>query len=287
VSGSRPDVLIKILQGADCKRRFFYRQMSQAACQEHSNRRACGFLPVCSLAAMNNSIRCVGLLLIVLLSACDADKPPAPAPAPTPKVAVERVPAETKGPALPLIDSGKPAAQTAPLVVEAPAAPFKQLEREPVHTLSPNIAVVPVVATQNQPASAKKPVAIKAATSATPGKSAAPEKSRAEAATVQPRAPIASKTKPAREVVQQTRLSKPSLDLSLPNDMVDQIEPAGKVAPIINRAVLPQMFSEKKSTKDTPFQLNGRLLSNELQLQRRDEEHRPVEGAALDFEFKQ
>ena len=40
-------------------------------------------------------------------------------------------------------------------------------------------------------------------------------------------------------------------------------------------------------TRAAPFQLNGRLLSNEMQLQLRNEERREVEGAALDFEFKQ
>jgi hypothetical protein len=44
------------------------------------------------------------------------------------------------------------------------------------------------------------------------------------------------------------------------------------------------MFGDKASS--SPFQLNGRLLNNEMQLQRRNEERRDVEGAALDFEFK-
>ncbi|MEG2797966.1 MAG: translation initiation factor 2, partial [Pseudomonas sp.] len=50
--------------------------------------------------------------------------------------------------------------------------------------------------------------------------------------------------------------------------------------------LLPPMFGEKP-TDNSAFQINGRLLSNEMKLQLRNEERRDVEGAALDFEFKQ
>ena len=236
---------------------------------------------VLPFVSMNNYFRCAGFALIALLSACDGDKPPVPAPAPitTPKVVANSGSVETKTVVLPAVNSTKSA--PVPLASEVPVAPFKQMERAPVHMLAPNVAVVPVVATQSQPSFTKKLVIGKASVSAVPAKS------KAEAAASNPRGSIASKTQSASEVVQQTRLSKPTLDLSLPSEAVDRMQPPGKVAPLINRAVLPSMFGEKKSTKDTLFQLNGRLLSNELQLQRRDEERRSVEGAALDFEFKQ
>jgi hypothetical protein len=101
-------------------------------------------------------------------------------------------------------------------------------------------------------------------------------------APVKKRPPVASKSKPASEVV-KTRLPPAKLDLSLPKDMVQQLKPAGTVPMPKHDAILPQMFGEKNSG----FQLNGRLLSNEMQLQLRNEERREVEGAALDFEFKQ
>ncbi|MOA69431.1 hypothetical protein D3C78_1976180 [compost metagenome] len=47
--------------------------------------------------------------------------------------------------------------------------------------------------------------------------------------------------------------------------------------------LLPEMFGDKSS----PFQLNGKLLNNEMQLQLRNEERREVDGALLEFEFKQ
>ena len=54
-----------------------------------------------------------------------------------------------------------------------------------------------------------------------------------------------------------------------------------------HKPLLPNLFGEKPA-EDSPFQLNGRLLSNEMELQLRNEARdRQIEGAALDFEFKQ
>lgn len=99
---------------------------------------------------------------------------------------------------------------------------------------------------------------------------------------VKKRPPVASKSKSAREVA-KTPLPSSKLDLSLPKDMVQELKPKGTVEMPKREPILPQMFGEK----NTGFQLNGRLLSNEMQLQLRNEERREVEGAALDFEFKQ
>lgn len=101
-------------------------------------------------------------------------------------------------------------------------------------------------------------------------------------ATVKKRRPVASKSKSASEVA-KTKLPPAKLDLSLPKDMVEELKPKGTVELPKREAILPQMFGEK----DSGFQLNGRLLSNEMQLQLRNEARRDVEGAALDFEFKQ
>ncbi|NVZ99969.1 hypothetical protein [Pseudomonas gingeri] len=118
-------------------------------------------------------------------------------------------------------------------------------------------------------------------------KAAAPQKKSApkKAAPVKRRAPVASKSKPASEVV-KTRLPPAKLDLSLPQDLVNKMQPVGTVPLSKSRPLLPQMFGEKPPGQ-TPFQLNGRLLSNEMDLQLRNESRREVEGAALDFEFKQ
>ena len=96
------------------------------------------------------------------------------------------------------------------------------------------------------------------------------------------RAPIASKSKSAREVA-KTPLPPAKLDLSLPHEMVDQLQPPGKTPLPKREPLLPSMFGDKPG----PFQLNGRLLSNEMQLPLRNQERNEVEGAALEFEFKQ
>ncbi|MEB0028453.1 translation initiation factor 2 [Pseudomonas sp. MH9.2] len=199
-----------------------------------------------------NFLRCIGLLLIVLASACGPEKPAAP------------VPKVVSGAA-----SGIPVGAVGESVVVPPAPIAPQVH---IHELKPNIPVVPVVVTSSARASVQKTVSSKATSESPPAK---------------PRAPMSSKTKPASEVVRQTRLSQPNLDLSLPTDMVKEMAPVGTVAPIVNKSLLPPMFGEKKTAPEGPFQLNGRLLNNAMKLQMRDENRREVEGAALDFEFKQ
>ncbi|MBV4452127.1 MULTISPECIES: translation initiation factor 2 [Pseudomonas] len=95
----------------------------------------------------------------------------------------------------------------------------------------------------------------------------------------------ARKSKSSREVA-QTQLPPAQLDLSLPSDMVRHLEPVGTLPKPKSVPLLPPMFGEKP-TDNSAFQINGRLLSNEMKLQLRNEERRDVEGAALEFEFKQ
>lgn len=125
-------------------------------------------------------------------------------------------------------------------------------------------------------ATAAKPAAKPAAKAKAKPKKASPSKKRA---------PIASKSKSAHEIA-KIALPPAKLDLSLPPEMVKHLQPVGTVALPKREPLLPPMFGEKPKDS-SPFQLNGRLLSNEMQLQLRNEERRDVEGAALDFEFKQ
>jgi hypothetical protein len=127
----------------------------------------------------------------------------------------------------------------------------------------------------------EKPTATSAAKKATSAPKAVPAK-KTQQKVIKKRKPIASKSKPASEVV-KAKLPPAKLDLSLPKDMVQELKPKGTVELPKREPILPQMFGEKNNG----FQLNGRLLSNEMQLQLRNEERREVEGAALDFEFKQ
>ncbi|GGK46428.1 hypothetical protein GCM10009103_46170 [Pseudomonas koreensis] len=142
---------------------------------------------------------------------------------------------------------------------------------------------VMAAAVQEKPAASAPASKATASQKTVAGKQTQDKKSpQKKAASVKKRPPVASKSKPASEVV-KTKLPPAKLDLSLPKDMVQQLKPAGTVPMPKHDAILPQMFGEKNSG----FQLNGRLLSNEMQLQLRNEERREVEGAALDFEFKQ
>jgi len=137
------------------------------------------------------------------------------------------------------------------------------------------------------PVAENKPAA--SAQQKTPAKKPAPAKkapaAKKKAATLKKRAPVASKSKSAHEVA-QTQLPPAQLDLSLPSDMVRHLQPIGTMPKPKSVPLLPPMFGEKPSD-NSAFQINGRLLSNEMKLQLRNEERREIEGAALDFEFKQ
>ena len=127
----------------------------------------------------------------------------------------------------------------------------------------------------------EKPAATSPAKKNPPAQKAATAK-KTQQKVIKKRKPIASKSKSASEVV-KAKLPPAKLDLSLPKDMVQELKPKGAVELPKREPILPQMFGEKNSG----FQLNGRLLNNEMQLQLRNEDRREIEGAALDFEFKQ
>jgi hypothetical protein len=98
----------------------------------------------------------------------------------------------------------------------------------------------------------------------------------------------ASKTKSRKKAdAIAAPLPKARLDLSLPPDMVNEMKPVEQIEAEVRKPLLPAMFGEKPDSQ-SPFQLNGRLLSNEMQLQLRNESRQQdIEGAAIDFEFKQ
>jgi len=93
------------------------------------------------------------------------------------------------------------------------------------------------------------------------------------------------KSKPVSKAVTQP-LPKARLDLSLPTDMVNNLEPEVGDPTTRRKPLLPAMFAEKPESSDSPFQLNGRLISNEMQLQLRNDSRHDVEGAAIDFQFR-
>ena len=108
----------------------------------------------------------------------------------------------------------------------------------------------------------------------------------AKQAAAQKKSSAASKSKSVRRSAKKP-LPAAKLDLSLPPDMVRQLRPLGTVPMPAHKPLLPNMFGDK-TAQDSPFQLNGRLISNEMGLQLRNEARQnEIEGAALEFEFKQ
>lgn len=137
---------------------------------------------------------------------------------------------------------------------------------------------------------AAAPAKVTTVRKAAPAKQAAPKK-KIVAQKSKRRPASKTKERKASEVI-ATDLPKPNLDLRLPADMVRKLQPASKPDQASSdddlepKPLLPQLFEEKEDGK-SPFELNGRLLSNEMQLQLRNENRREVEGAALDFKFNQ
>ncbi|WP_268800715.1 translation initiation factor 2 [Pseudomonas huanghezhanensis] len=220
---------------------------------------------------------------MLLLAGCDADKQPPPAP----KVAVEakaHAAAVANTNSAPETKAASVAAAKVPEVPAARASVEPEKNSAPVHAMAPNVSVVPVVAASKpaEPSKASSGAAAKIAAG-----NARSAKIREDNAEVAHRPTVASKSKPPAQVFKETRLPKASLDLSLPPEMVKQMTPPSKVITAAHRSktLLPKMFPDSQSDPD--FQLNGRLLSNEMQLQLRNESRREVEGAAVDFTFKQ
>jgi hypothetical protein len=241
------------------------------------------------------SLRCLSVMLMVLLSACDADKAPAP-PAKVSAPAASAAPAPTPG--VGGADGQKPAPAAASAISTGTPLPIGKpaVEGQAVHELAPNIPTVPVIATgkatgklsSEAPSAAGKGASASAVTS--DAKSA---KVKADNAEVARRAPVANKSKAASQVVKETRLNKVPLDLSLPPEMVKQLTPPANVITSASKTkaqstgakpLLPKMFPDANADPD--FQMQGRLLSNEMDLQLRNEARKDVEGAALDFTFK-
>ena len=241
------------------------------------------------------SLRCFSVILVVLLSACDADKAPAP-PAKVSNSAAPAASAPAASATGDVADGQKSAPSAASAVSTGEPLPIGKpaVEGQAVHELAPNIPAVPVVASGKPSGkSSETPIAGgKAAASPVPS-DAKSAKVKADNAEVARRAPVANKSKAASQVVKETRLNKVPLDLSLPPEMVKQLTPPANVItsasktkpqPAGAKPLLPKMFPDANADPD--FQMQGRLLSNEMDLQLRNEARKDVEGAALDFTFK-
>lgn len=146
----------------------------------------------------------------------------------------------------------------------APEPVAQQPEPEPAVVAAPE--PVPVV-------EAAKPKLVEPARPAkvAESKPAAPAKAPVD---TKPKPVVATKIKPAEPE------SKLALDLSVPQELFEQAlesETHEELSP-----VLPPLFGEKPEVQ-SPFQISGRLISNE----RVDDYWDSIEGAEVQFEFKQ
>ncbi len=95
--------------------------------------------------------------------------------------------------------------------------------------------------------------------------------------------PADSKPKPAAKVSASKPLPPAKLDLRLPSDMVEQLQPEEAADIDFSKpALLPEMFVEKPQAPG-PFELNGRLITNDHST---DDYWDSVEGAELQFKFR-
>lgn len=144
-------------------------------------------------------------------------------------------------------------------------------------------------------AHATQPVAKASATQTKAAAKPVRKQAANKAGQVASKTPGRGKAKPSGKVVRKKPLTKavakplpkPKLDLSLPAAMVEELKPEVGDPVMRRKPLLPSMFPQKPVSDDSPFQLNGRLINNEMQLQLRNDSRHDVEGAAIDFEFRQ
>ncbi len=185
-------------------------------------------------------------LLLGLLAGCEQDAPPPQKPPASPPPVTEVAKPEPAAPAREA-PVAKPASEPPRVASEAPK-PVAKAESKPEAKSQAK--------PQAKPKAEAKPVA-KAAQPAT--------------------SPAGNARKP-----EKTELPKAQLDLRLPRHLVEKLEPEIVEERKAEEPLLPPMFTEK-APEQGPFQLNGKLLTNEKE----DDYWRSVEGAELQFEFKQ
>ena len=153
--------------------------------------------------------------------------------------------------------------------------------------VAPASPVVPV-AVPEVPAAAAVPTAADPVPASAPaGPESAPLPTPVvKAQTPRPK-PAASKPASKSSATSQ-KLAPLPLDLSLPHDLVDQLEPGEPIPDIVPRPrLLPPLFGEKPA-EPSAFQLSGKLITNDLDREKLESDNflDKVEGAQLNFEFR-
>ncbi|MFP6849400.1 MAG: hypothetical protein VCA57_11905 [Pseudomonas sp.] len=166
-----------------------------------------------------------------------------------------------------------------------------------IRSLALLLALLSVAACEqsaNPPEQAKQPAVQEHSTKAAPAEKPLASKPSASkpdpaAAAVRPlkqQSNTASKSstapaKPKAPALVSAPVFKAPLDLSLPAEALQSLPPQEPFNDQTS-SLLPPLFAEKPAAESS-FQLNGKLITNE----RGDEYWQSVEGAELQFEFKQ
>ncbi|WP_332816411.1 hypothetical protein [Ramlibacter sp.] len=181
------------------------------------------------------------------------------------------------GPALPYLSALFRAIMTLtrylPLVLLLPLLSACEPKVEPVK-VKPEKVVPAAVEEVAKPLAASPAPAVQAP-------AAVPKAPQAKVAT--PAAAAAARPKAVKpEVVEGGQdLPKTKLDLSLPPELAEQLKAEDGGAEAALAPLLPPLFEQKRPVVN-PFQLSGRLITNE-----HDEDYwNSVEGAEVQFEFK-
>jgi len=186
----------------------------------------------------------------------------------------------------------KPAPSTAPSAAPATADPAGAPASAETQPASSEAAPTGYSVTSPIKAAPIKPVQQRSSTveagksSVTQAKAPAPEVSKPVARVSPARA--ASKPEREKSAVEQ-KLPPIKLDLSLPRELVEGLHHGEPL--VEEKPLLPPLFVEKEA-KPAPFQLSGKLITNEHERDRsgekleRDNYFDKVDGAQLNFEFR-
>lgn len=202
-----------------------------------------------------NLMRYIGAcILLAVLSACGPDQEPAKSPASSETAAVKQdqavaPPVEVKAKAGPTVDQTKDAAETDAKPKQDDKA---EAEKSAVKLdLNLDLEPTPKLETDFEPELEPEP-AVEQPVEKTPA------------------------PKPA------AKLPKVELDLSLPKDLVKELNEADTNEYSAERA-LPPMFAPE-GTQPKPFELSGQLIMDETH---EKGSHESIDGAQLQFKFKQ
>lgn len=169
--------------------------------------------------------------------------------------------------------------------IAAPVAPLKSPTLESAAAAyAPKPLVIPA-AKAAAPRAPKTPTKVLKAPAKPASKSKATSaKSSKPASSTKASQP--TKAKPAGSSAKSTKLAPIKLNLSLPPELVENME-LGKPLPepASEPALLPPMFVEEKPAP-SPYQLSGKLITNERQRPEQDNYLDAVEGAELSIEYR-